>query len=182
MSGTHVSSFPRLLFIAVKFADQPLGIRQTIIKEKIRSAAMRKEERSRHQVLRSISSVRCSTFHYRVSVFAAVSKESPVCQQAFRNIYGILQRSWNSLKKAAVTTDPGPLQHGNANKRNRHHGSIVAATRNDVIDFLVELGQKEGESYATRFTRERTSILIRKDEEDLVELPSSYTKRKIYER
>jgi len=47
---------------------------------------------------------------------------------------------------------------------------------------LVDLGKKEGESYATRFIRERTSILIRKDEEDLMELPSSYSKRKIYEK
>ncbi len=33
-----------------------------------------------------------------------------------------------------------------------------------------------------RFIQERTSIHIRKDEEDLIELPSSYTKRRIYER
>ena len=59
---------------------------------------------------------------------------------------------------------------------------MIASTKDDVIDFLTNLGKQEGESYATRFIRERTSILIRKDEEDLVELPSSYTYRKIYER
>lgn len=171
-----------LSFIAVKFADQPLGIRQTIIKEKIRNAAVRKEERNSHHALKSITHVKCNIFHYRVSLSPAISKESPVCQQAFQNIYGILQRSWVSLKKAAVGSDPGPIKHGNAFKRNRHHGSIIAATKNDIIEFLTELGMQEGESYATRFIRERTSIIIRKDEEELVELPSSYTYRKIYER
>ncbi len=96
---------------------------------------------------------------------------------------------WNSSeeldlpkKKAEIGSDPGPISHGNNNKRNRHSGSIIAATKTDVIDFVAELGKQEGESYATRFIRERTLILIRKDEEDLVELPSSYTYRKIYER
>ncbi len=73
-------------------------------------------------------------------VYLAASKESPVCQQAFRNIFGILQKRWKSLKKAAVESDPGPMQHGNKNKRNRHQGSIVAATKGDIIDFLVDLG------------------------------------------
>jgi hypothetical protein len=92
------------------------------------------------------------------------------------------QRRWKSLKKAALESDPGPMGHGNLKKQNRHKGSFAAATKDDAIEFLVDLGQKEGKSYATCFIQERTLILIRKDEEDLMELPSSYSKRKIYEK
>ncbi len=81
-----------------------------------------------------------------------------------------------------MISDPGPMKHGNLKKRNRYSGSIVAATEADVVAFLEELGRTEGESYATQFIRERTFIHIRKDEEDLIELPSSYTKRRIYEK
>jgi hypothetical protein len=122
-----------LSFIAVKFSDQPLGIQQTIIKEKIRNTAVRKEERNSHHALKSITHVKCNLFYYRVSLSPSISKETPICQQAFQNI------------------------------------SIVAATTTDIIDLLTELGKLEGESYANRFIREHTSILIRKDEEDLIE-------------
>jgi hypothetical protein len=119
---------------------------------------------------------------YRVALCRSAAKESPVCEQAFKNIYSIFQRRWKCLKKAALESNPGPIQHGSVKKQNRHKGSFAATTKDDVIDFLVDLGKKEGESYATCFIRERTSILIRKDEEDLMELPSSYSKRKIYEK
>jgi hypothetical protein len=120
--------------------------------------------------------------YYRIALCRSAAKESPVCEQAFKNIYSIFQRRWKSLKKATLDSDPGPMQHGNVKKRNRHKGSFAAATKDDVIDFLVDLGKKEGESYATLLIWERTLILIRKDEEDQMELPSSYSKRKIYEK
>jgi hypothetical protein len=169
--------------LIVKFADLPLGIRQSVLKEKIRSAVVRKVERSSRQPLTLLTNDKCKkNLYYRVALCHSAAKESPVCEQAFKNIYSIFQRRWKCLKKAALESDPGPIQHGNVNKRNRHKGSFAATTKDDVIDFLVDLGKKEGESYATRFIRERTSILIRKDEEDLMELPSSYSKRKIYEK
>ncbi len=149
-----------LSFIAVKFADQPLSIRQTIVKEKIRNAAVRKNERNSHLALKLINHINCNILHYRVSLSLSISKESPVCQQAFQNIYGILQRRLISLKNVAIGSDPGPISHGNNNKRNRHSGSIIAATKTDVIDFVAELGKQEGESYATHFIRERTLILL----------------------
>ncbi len=37
----------------------------------------------------------------------------------------------------------------------------------DVMDYLTELGKLEGESYATRFSHERTFLSIRKDEDIL---------------
>ena len=143
---------------------------------------MRKEERNSNSALKLITQVKCNVLYYRVSLSYANSKESPVCQQAFQNIYGILERSWGSLKKAAIGSDPGPIMHGNTNKRNRHRGSIIASTRSDVIDFLTELGKQEGESYATRFIRERTSVGLRNEEEGCVDLPSFFSKRKLYER
>jgi hypothetical protein len=174
-------------FLLVNFADQPLGIRQTILKEWIRSAAVRKEERESRYILRRINNGNNNNninpyAIYRLNLLGNAVSESSICQHGFRNVYGIFKHSWASLKKAAMISDPGPLKHGNLRKRNRYSGSIVAAMEAEVVAFLEELGRTEGESYATRFIRERTSILIRKDEEDLIELPSSYTKRRIYER
>ena len=83
------------------------------------------------------------------------------------------QRRWKSLKKAALESDPGPMHHGNLKKWKCHKGPFAAATKDDVVEFF---------GYATCFIREWTLILIRKDEEDLMELPSSYSKRKIYEK
>jgi hypothetical protein len=61
----------------------------------------------------------------------------------------------------------GPITHGNTGKCNRFKGTIRRETMEDVIDFLSEIGKDRGESYATRFIREMTSIGIRKEEEGL---------------
>jgi len=84
----------------VKFADLPLGIQQSILKEKIRSAVVSKVEWSSRQPLTSLTNDRCKKNHYcRVALCRLAAKESPVCEQAFKNIYSIFQRGWKSLKK-----------------------------------------------------------------------------------
>jgi hypothetical protein len=186
----HLTLSSTDLFIfcfAADFADEPLKIRQTILKERIRAAALRKEERNDRAIFAKVTnSSKCKKLnldpftHYRVALSVSSIKESPVCQHAFRNIFGIFKYAWASLKVAALQSNPGPIRHGNTNKRNRYSGSVVAVVEEDVVEFLTELGKLEGESYATRFIRERTSLSIRKDEENLLELPSSYTKRRIY--
>lgn len=84
--------------------------------------------------------------------------------------------------KSALSAAPGPIKHGNSGLRNRHSGSIQFETEGDVVAFLNRLGEEHGESYATRYVRERTSIGLRNDEEDVIHLPSHFTKRRLYER
>jgi hypothetical protein len=81
--------------------------------------------------------------YYCVALSRLAAKESSVCEQAFKNIYSIFQRRWNFFKKAALESDLGPMQHGNVKKRNCHIGSFAAATKDDVVDFLVDLGKKK---------------------------------------
>ncbi len=153
-----------------------------MLKERIRAGNQRREEYKKqrdHHVL--IDHRGSSNTHYRLTLGESNAIEYAVCINAFRNIYGIFTRSWKTLTKAAVLTEPGPINHGNRNRRNRHEGSYVAITEEDVVDFLRQLGAEQGESYATRFIRERTSLGIRKDEDGLVELPSWYTKRLLFD-
>lgn len=49
----------------------------------------------------------------------------------------------------------------------------------DVISYLEWLGDEYGESYATRFTRKTTGLGIR-EKEEVIELPSYFTKRSLY--
>jgi hypothetical protein len=89
---------------------------------------------------------------------------------------------WQRLSKEAETCAPGPTKHGNTGLNNRHVGSKLYETEPAVVDFLRELEVEYGESYATRFIRERTSIGLRREEVDAVDLPSHFTKRQLYKR
>ena len=59
-------------------------------------------------------------------------------------------------------------------------GSNAKKTEGSMIAFLKDLADNYSEPYATRFIREITGMSIRKEEEGQVELPSSFTKRKLY--
>lgn len=76
----------------------------------------------------------------------------------------------------------GPIIHGNTGKCNRIKGSIHRDVMEDVVPFLSDIGKENGESYATCFIHEMTSIGIKKEEEGIIELPSSSTKRLLYQR
>ncbi len=129
----------------MKFSDLPLGIWQSVLKEKIQSAVVKKVERSSRQPLDYRKNERCKRNLYnRVALCCSAAKESPVCEQAFKIIYGIFQRRWKSLKKAALESDPGPMHHGNLKKWKCHKGPFAAATKDDVVEFF---------GYATCFIR-----------------------------
>jgi hypothetical protein len=133
-----------------------------------------KKQRDHHVLVNHRGS---KIMHYQLTLGESNAIEHAVCVNAFQNIYGIFTRAWKTLTKAAVLTDPGPIDHGNRNHRNRHEGSNAASAEEDVVDFLRQLGTEQGESYATRFIHERTSLGIQKEEDGLIELPPWYAKR-----
>jgi len=97
----------------------------------------------------------------------------------FRNLFGIFQKQWTYLKSHCGNSFvAGPIQHGNIG--NRHAEGDSAAAEPSVVQFLTDVKNEHAESYATRFIREITGMSLRADEEDAVELPSSFTKRKLY--
>jgi hypothetical protein len=119
---------------------------------------------------------------YRLQLFPDVERQAFCCLHSFRNILGLFRFQWATLKSAAKQTLPGPIIHGNVGKRNRYDGSNKKSVEEDIVTFLTELGRNRGESYATRFVRERTSVGLRKDEEGLIELPSCLSKRGLYKQ
>ena len=169
--------------ILVSFADYPRNIRETILKERISSAISCSEDfRKRRRVLERQRDLTRRTTHFRYKLGEEGEKDSNICVHAFRNFFCIGKRMWLRLRKEATTRAPGPTMHGNTGLQNRHHGSLVFQTEPDVVGYLQQLGEEHGESYATRFIRERTSIGLRGEEVDAVDLPSHFTKRQLYKR
>lgn len=150
------------------------------MKERILSARDRKDERKKCQVgRRHVEQYRT---HFRFKLGEELDAEHNICVHSFRNLLSIGKRAWKRLSSSALSCAPGPIKHGNTGMRNRHVGSILYETEPDVVDFLKQIGVEHGESYATRFIRERTSVGLRREEEDAIDLPSCFTKRKLYER
>ncbi len=108
--------------------------------------------------------------------------ESPICSQAFTNLFSIGKQMWKRLKSEAIMAAPGPVKQGNVGTWHRHLNSISFSVEPDVVAFINGVGAEYGESYATRFVRERTSVELQKEEEGCVDLPSYFSKRKLYER
>jgi hypothetical protein len=132
-----------------------------MLKERIRAGNQRREEYKKqkdHHVL--VDHRGSMNTHYRLTLGESNAIEYAVCINAFLNIYVIFMHSWKRLTKAAVLTKPGPIDHGNRNHQNRNEGSYTATAEEDVVDFLRQLGADQGESYATRFIHERTSLGI----------------------
>ena len=101
----------------------------------------------------------------------------PVCTEAFRNLFGLFRRRWEML--FVNRHIPGPLIPPNIGNQ---YGALDSETKKAVIDFLNEYGERHGESYATRMVREETGYSLRDEEKGKVDLPSSHSKRRIYER
>jgi hypothetical protein len=138
-------------------------------------SARDRKDSSRRRCQRTMTS-------FRFKLVDEGHKEASICSHAFQNLLLIGQRPWRRLMKSALSAAPGPIKHGNSGLRNRHSGLIQFETEGDVVAFLNRLGEEHGESYATRYVRERTSIGLRNDKEDVIHLPSHFTKRRLYER
>jgi hypothetical protein len=70
--------------------------------------------------------------------------------------------------------------HGNSGQRNLYISSLKKAAEPSVIEFLTNVSKLYGEAYTTQFVQEVTGMSLHKEEEGLIELPSSFTKRKLY--
>jgi len=114
--------------------------------------------------------------YFRYKFGADAGRESSLCLHSFRNLFGLGRTMWRRLNTEALRLAPGPSNHGNIGLRNRHVGTGIADLEPDIVAFLNLLGQ------ATRFIRERSSLGLRNEEEGNIDLPSHFTKRKIFKR
>lgn len=164
-----------LLLLLVNLAGQPKSIRQTFLKERVLAAdQLKAQHRNRPR--------RERFKNYRLHLHADMGRQTMMCQHSFRNLLGIFKYQWKTIRSSATSSLPGPITHGNSGKRNRFQGSNRKDVEDDVVQFLMDVADERGESYATRFIREHTSLGLRKDEEDLIELPSCLSMRGLFKQ
>ena len=101
-----------------------------------------------------------------------------VCGNAIRWIFHVGRKKWLRLEKQASLPAPNEFKNlmlaGNDRAR--------TSCGDSILQFLDNVGDLEGEPYATRFIRTLVGIELRDKENGIIELPPSYTKRKMYER
>lgn len=102
-----------------------------------------------------------------------------VCKSAIAAILDFGIRQWKTCTAAAINnTLP---RHGNKNKQGGRSKRFNEDVKGDLFEFfegLKELAQPT----STRFVRENVGTGLRDDELDLLELPSSWSKRGLYNR
>ena len=99
-----------------------------------------------------------------------------LCHNSFRQLYCIGAKQWKKLCDEAVLPDPKnkTLYKDNMNRNHKQ--------TQDVVDFLHKFGVDEGEAHATRFIRLESGTALRDSDVDMLQLPSFYSKRQLYER
>jgi hypothetical protein len=163
----------------VDFALQPKAIQQMYLKECVHVANNHKNEhRKQHRKKKVSSKSKGNPCYFRFSVFLG-SIDLQICMQAFQNLFGLFQKSWKMLVDDCSTYYLGPILHGKSGRRNRYLSSLKTVEPS-VIEFLTNVSRFYGEAFATQFVQDVTGMSLRKEEEGLIELPSSFTKRKLY--
>ena len=109
------------------------------------------------------------------------TRSETLCQQGFQNLFGLRKVAYATLCKSTETTGCNvAVRH--ANEGNRHHARGSGKTRSRALikEFLDQQGRDLGGPHATRFVREAAGIGIRDDDTNIIQLPSSLSKRKLY--
>ena len=100
-----------------------------------------------------------------------------VCANALLRFYDIKYETWKKLEEIVQKGgDRGPDHLLLGRKSNSR---LKKETHDRVIGFLKNLEVNEGEPHATKVIRTRLRVALRNDD-DIVELPSSFTKRQLY--
>ncbi len=163
-------------YSAVSFATQSKEIRQTVLKERIKAAQDQQDLRRR--LIRNPATDELGRQYYRVPVGSNIIS---ICINGFKNLFGIFRTQWEYLRKSCADNYvPGPIPHGNLGTRHRKRSSAVVPAAPSFTEFLQKVCDTYAEPYATRFIREITGMSLREAEEGTVQLPSSFTKQKLY--
>lgn len=103
-----------------------------------------------------------------------------MCVSSFRNLFQLRENAWKTLMTQLESGELTPPVHGNVGNTARTSNSMKKKAEEDVLEFLHWKGSNFGEPYATRFVRETTGLGIRDAEENVIELPSSFSKRGLF--
>ena len=176
----------------VRFYTLAANAKDATIADWIRSAKLRKkynrykklgDKRKRQQVERMKGQIFSLFYTKRVERRRRVSRviQKPVdcCLTSLLSFYNIPYARFKRIEKAVQQPNSyASIKHGLTGKEGNRgmKGMIVEK----LHEFLGEL-EDEGEPHATKVVRTRTRVALRNND-DIVELPSSYSKRNLYAR
>jgi hypothetical protein len=98
---------------------------------------------------------------------------------SFIYLLGLGSSLWNTMSKTKLA--PGPNRSLNEGNDFRSRSYTLVDRKGSYISYLHDVGKKHGEAHATRFVREKTGVGLREEEKGYNDLPSHFTKRKLYE-
>ena len=100
------------------------------------------------------------------------------CKNTISLILNVRQRKWMDLCKKAEQS----IVQKQIEKEKIIRNTNLSSITEEAIKFIRELGEREGESHATRFVREGARLIIRDGNTNVIELPSYYSRRHLYHR
>lgn len=160
--------FDRLVDLLMEFAYLSISGRRLFLHGIVSNAFLRKESSK-------VGEKKEPSFLLN-GVSTASNDRCFVCSNALRRFFFIGKKQWKLIVDAIHLPDKPRRDHLPGNTL------AMSKTTQRVIDFIYDLAVTEGESYATRYVRLITGIAVRDNEKGHTELPSSYTRRKLYER
>lgn len=113
----------------------------------------------------------------------AKSRPLYVCKSTFLELYGVGGTAYKGMRDWMKENGPA-VRRVHKHKGclpNSAKGKEYIAAKERAIAFLADVKKRDGEEHATRFVKLMTGIVTR-DDKDTVELPSSYSKRRLYVR
>jgi hypothetical protein len=120
-----------------------------------------------------------ASYSLRIGSDATMNYAFPVCRLTFLNLLHLGASRWETLNTTKLV--PGPNSHGNEGNSARVTGSALGASRDSLMLYLKETGERHGEPHATRFIRMKAGMELHEEEKGAVDLPSHITKRNLYE-
>jgi hypothetical protein len=167
--------------LLTSFGSKPKRERRIWIASQI-EAQMACIDTARNIKKASKMNVNIGSCHY--AIWLSDERSVSLCVNTFRHVFGITgAEQWSKLmedvKQHGASKLPG---HGNIGNKHRSENSPLGKSKGPVERHLKKLQDDYGQVTATRFVREQTGLTTRDDNDDYVELPSHFSKRKIYEQ
>jgi hypothetical protein len=100
-----------------------------------------------------------------------------VCRSLFMHVLSLGDERMKLV--LATRFEPGPNVHNNELNNN---AAITPLIWQGVVNYIQDQGNHHCEWYATHVVRVLTKYELRNEEKDIVDLPSCFTKRSMYER
>jgi hypothetical protein len=96
------------------------------------------------------------SYSSRIGSDATTSYEFPVFRLAFLNLLHLVASLWDTLNTTKLI--PGPNSHGNEGNDARVTSLALGASRDSLILYFKETGERHGDPHATRCIRMKAGM------------------------